>query len=275
MARQPILNDAVEVLGEIRLCAVRGDTPYVEGKTEVDGAHIHSCYELYVNLAGDISFFHGSEVYDVRPLDVVVSHPADVHHCIYHASCLHAHWCVWLEGEAIGAFLARRGIRGRLRLPPEKAERLPHLLEKLTARESDPFLRAATLMELLALLDTTGQQTQMMPSESFPAPMREMLRYIDLHLSEIDGWETLSREFFLSKSTVNRMFRQYVGISVGKLIEAKRLAYAEKLLRTGASVTDVCYRAGFSDCSRFIAAFKKKFGRTPHKYKQAVLSRDN
>ena len=59
--------------------------------------------------------------------------------------------------------------------------------------------------------------------------------------------------------------------SVGRLIEAKKLSLAEKLLRADLSVTEVCFRAGFSDCSRFILCFKKKFGKTPLKYKQELL----
>lgn len=37
-----------------------------------------------------------------------------------------------------------------------------------------------------------------------------------------------------------------------------RIGKAAALLRAGCSVTDVCYRVGFSDCSGFIRLFKKK-----------------
>ena len=56
-----------------------------------------------------------------------------------------------------------------------------------------------------------------------------------------------------------------------ELINNFMMALAEKLLRIDISVTDACYRAGFSDCSRFILCFKKKFGKTPLKYKQELL----
>ena len=110
-------------------------------------------------------------------------------------------------------------------------------------------------------------------AEDFPKILNDMLSYIDPHLTDISGRESLSKRFFLSKSAINRLFGRHVGISVGRLIEAKRLSYAEKLLRADLSVTDACYRAGFSDCSRFIAAFKKKFGQTPLKYKQSLFSK--
>ncbi|MBQ8309496.1 MAG: helix-turn-helix transcriptional regulator [Clostridia bacterium] len=269
MVVQPILSDTVVSFGEMKLRSVMSEGNYEMGKTEVDGAHIHSCYEIYINVTGDISFFHGSAVYDIRPFDAVVSYPGDVHHCIYRASCRHTHYCIWFQSDEVGAFLERRSIRGRVELSQGERERMQTLLQKLTQTKEDSFLRSAALMELLSMLDTESR-TRTEVSDDFPAQINEMLGYIDAHLTDISGWEALSREFFISKSTINRMFKKYVGISAGRLIEAKRLSYAEKLLRADVSVTDACYRAGFSDCSRFISAFRKKFGLTPLKYKQGL-----
>ena len=42
---------------------------------------------------------------------------------------------------------------------------------------------------------------------------------------------------------------------------------AQRLLGGEMSVTEVCYAVGFSDLSRFISKFKKRFGITPNKYK--------
>ena len=270
MVVQPILNQTIGAFDKIQMYAAINDARYEVSTGDAVGAHIHSCYEIYVNFSGDISFFHDSTVYSIQPYDVIVSAPGDVHHCIYHSSCTHAHACIWFIGEEVGAFLARRGIRGKITIPKEETERVPRLLKRLANAESDPFLRAAQLMEFLALLDNENN-VLIQSAENFPEILNDMLSYIDQHLSEISGWETLSQEFFLSKSAINRLFGRHVGISVGRLIEAKRLSYAEKLLRADFSVTDACYQAGFSDCSRFIAAFKKKFGQTPLKYKQALF----
>ncbi len=272
MAVQPILSDSVVSFGEMKLRAVMSEAYYERGKTEVDDAHIHSCYEIYVNVSGDISFFHGSTVYDIHPFDVVVSYPGDVHYCIYHSSCQHTHYCIWFQSNEIGDFLERRNIRGRIETSHGDGAYVQNLLQKLTQAKEDRFLRGAVLMELFSLLDVENR-AQREGSDDFPAQVNAMLQYIDAHLIDICGCEELSRVFFISKSTVNRMFKKHVGISAGRLIEAKRLSHAEKLLRADASVTDACYQSGFSDCSRFISAFKRKFGLTPLKYKQELFAR--
>ena len=270
MAHQPILNSPLPALGSLHMYATENAAYYTPSGSEVDGAHIHPCYEIYINLSGDISFLHENSIYDIRRGDAIVSHPGDVHYCIYHSPCTHGHFCIWFRGEEAGAFLARRGIRGKVRPRDADADRLTQLARSLTDTESDPFIRAAEFMELLMLLDGEGERRQE-KNEAVPPKLEEMLSYIDTHLLTVNGGEALARVFFTSEATVNRMFKRYIGISVGRLIEAKRLSLAEKLLRADLSVTEVCFRAGFSDCSRFILCFKKIFGKTPLKFKQELL----
>lgn len=270
MARQPILNSSLPALGNFRIYATESTSYYTKNSTTVDGAHIHPCYEIYVNLSGDISFLHGSNIYDIRRGDMIVSHPGDVHYCVYRESCTHGHFCIWFQGEEAGEFLARCGIRGRVRPAEEDVDRLLHLARALTDTAQDSFVRAAKFMEFLTLLDNDGENK---PENTGDAPpkLEGMLSYIDAHLLTVSGGDELARVFFTSESTVNRMFKRHIGISVGKLIEAKRLSLAERLLRADHSVTDACYGSGFSDCSRFILCFKKKFGKTPLKYKQDLF----
>ncbi|MBR3997465.1 MAG: helix-turn-helix transcriptional regulator, partial [Clostridia bacterium] len=85
---------------------------------------------------------------------------------------------------------------------------------------------------------------------------------------EIRTSTELADTFFISQSTLNRLFRKYVGLSVFQIIDARRLSHAENLLRNGSSVMDACFQSGFTDCSKFIILFKKTFGVTPLRYKR-------
>jgi AraC-like DNA-binding protein len=266
MAFQPTLDTALAAL-EGSFFRITHANGYYDGvTTPVDGAHIHSCYEIYVNISGDISFLHGSAVTDIESGDAVVSHPSDVHYCIYRSPCMHDHYCIWLDGAEIGRFLEAHSVRGRIRLSVEDKHRLFSLLGELESA-TDPLLRTARLLELITLLAKEAHADVI--DEPLPPILKEILAYLDLGYLDLTSTHELAERFFISESTINRMFRRYVGISVGKFIEAKKLSHAERLLRQGLAVTDACYASGFSDCSRFIAFFKKKFGVTPHKYKAA------
>ena len=267
MAIQPLLRQTLPSIGEIKMDARRTEILFDRDTCLVDGAHIHSCYEIYVNLSGDVSFLHNQEIYPIDPGDVILSHPAEVHHCIYHANCTHDHFCIWFAGDALGDFLKRRGIRGRIRPSAEGRERMMPLLQRICGKDADPFLKASYLLELLVLLD--GEYTTATP-EKAPDKMRAILSYIDAHLLEISSISEVSQAFFLSASTLNRMFRKHLGFSFGKYLETQKLSLAEQLLRADHSVTDACFRSGFTDCSRFITKFKDKFGTTPLKYKKKL-----
>ena len=180
---------------------------------------------------------------------------------------MHGHFCVWFADSAIGEFLSRRGIRGRIRPGGESRDRIINLLHSLCSKDTDPFIRASNLMEIITLLDKGGTKEDKKPSHD---RMSSILGYIDENLVEIDGIGDVAKAFFISESTLYRMFHTELGISFNKYIESQRLALAERYLRADRSVTDACFLSGFTDCSRFIAKFKDKFGTTPLKYKKMI-----
>ncbi len=265
MTTQPVLNVSAPSIGETKMSAYYSEIIYDE-KT-VDGTHIHNCFEIYVNLSGDISFLHDHEIYDICPGDIILSHPADVHYCIYRSKRPHKHFCVWFTNTSIGEFLVRRGIKGRIRLSNEKHEGMLRILNRICSENADPFIQTASLIELIALLDDQGDK---MISEKCTDKMRMILKYIDEHLVEINNISDVAKSFFIAESTVYKMFRTQLGISFNKYIETQRLSLAERFLRADHSVTDSCFMSGFTDCSRFISRFKEKFGTTPLKYKKMV-----
>ena len=262
MAEQPILlNESISAIGDIKINAKYYRRYFNKENDVADGTHIHSCFEIYANIEGDVSFLHDSEIYDIAPGDIVLSHPAEVHYCIYRASCMHEHFCVWFADDTIGDFLVRNGIRGRIRPSGENRERIINLLYSLCSNNTDPFIRAANLMELIVLLDTGDKKAL---SERATDKMSSILGYIDEHLVEIGSIRDVAKAFFIAESTLYRMFHAELGISFNKYIEAQRLALAERHLRADRSVTDACFLSGFTDCSRFIAKFKC---RAPHTYR--------
>jgi AraC-like DNA-binding protein len=248
--------------------ATEATSYYTQNTTTVDGAHIHPCYEIYVNVSGDISFLHENSICDIRSGDVIISYPGDVHYCIYHSSCTHGHFCIWFQSEEVGAFLARRGIRGKVRPASTDASRLLQIAHSLTDTEQDPFIRAAKFMEFLMLLDTE-EKSKHEHSEIVPTKLEEMLSYIDAHLLTVHGGDELARVFFTSESTVNRMFKKYIGKSPLAFRTAHRLQQAkERLLHTTLSVEQIASSIGYSDPLYFSRVFHAHVGVSPREFRK-------
>ena len=273
MAVQPTLDVLFPNLNDIQFKIAHGANYYDVLSNTADDAHIHSVFEIYINVSGNVSFLHGSNVTPITNGDVVVSYPSDVHHCIYHSSCVHEHFCIWIAGDVIGNFLYSRGVRGRIRLNEDCKKKIITLATKLANTNNDNFVKTTCLFELISMLASENyEEDNSLEIQSLPDKLREILAYIDTEYLTITCSEDIAKRFYISQATLNRLFKNHVGISVGRLIEAKKLSHAERMLRGNASVTDACYGSGFNDCSRFIERFKNKFGATPLKYKQRLFN---
>ena len=69
-----------------------------------------------------------------------------------------------------------------------------------------------------------------------------------------------------SKRTIERLFRQETGMTVGRWRQQLRLMQAMRLLAEGAKVTHAALESGYSTPSAFIAMFRKALGTTPSSY---------
>ncbi len=68
------------------------------------------------------------------------------------------------------------------------------------------------------------------------------------------------------KRTVERLFQEDVGMSLGRWRQQLRLMQAMRLLGEGAKVTQAALEAGYSTPSAFISMFRKTLGTTPTLY---------
>ncbi len=69
-----------------------------------------------------------------------------------------------------------------------------------------------------------------------------------------------------SKRTIERLFVQEIGMTLGRWRQQLRLLNAIRRLADGDKVTDVALEVGYSTASAFISAFKKELGTTPLMY---------
>ncbi len=239
--------------------------------------HIHGCYEIYINIAGDVSFLVNNKLYPVKKGDIILSRPGDVHICVYNSPCLHEHFCLWFElasGSPFTDFTVKDDFSNLFSLSSKAREALLDIFYKLelSQRDNSPLFTSSYILHLLALLSEPSSKNEGEPKSAIPSEMQAILNYIDANFTEIQYVGDVASHFYISTATLNRWFRKYINLSPREFLEAKKLAFAKKLLDEGCTVTEVCIRTGFSDCSHFIAVFKNKFGETPFKYKKAVLS---
>jgi AraC-like DNA-binding protein len=76
----------------------------------------------------------------------------------------------------------------------------------------------------------------------------------------------ICRQSGATRRTVERLFQNDTGMTLGKWRQQLRLMQAMRLLGEGAKVTQAALEAGYATPSAFIAAFRKSLGTTPTLY---------
>lgn len=248
--------------------------------------HHHDFYELYVLMEGEVSFFVEGTLYALRPGDIQLIAPRELHRPLIAPGTRYDRCFLWIRSSFLASmgtvrsdleavFRERAGspIR-RLRPPPESVPALFDALRRIEAVEADrdfggDVLRNARLSELLVMLnrfhrDRTG--SALGSGVRTGSRIQEVLAHIADHLSSPLPLDAIAAHFYRSKFQLAREFKRQTGFTIHGYIRSKRLILAKTLLESGASVSEACERSGFGDYSNFMRSFRLEFGITPRRY---------
>lgn len=149
----------------------------------------------------------------------------------------------------------------------EAAEELASITQKDDPQDGmRAFSLILDLLLLFAELYSKQEQTAVIPFET-PIVQRTVESIAKSYHERLTVRE-LAQRAGCSTVYLSKIFKAYMGRSVYQYLTEYRVSRAAGLLRTGCSVTEACYRVGFSDCSGFIRAFRQIMGITPYQYKR-------
>jgi len=95
-----------------------------------------------------------------------------------------------------------------------------------------------------------------------------VLAYIDTHRDSKLDLEMLSKEACVSKFHFHRIFKEYMGISIGQYIKLKRLETGMwSLIYTENKVIEIALESGYENHTAFTKAFTKEMGCSPKEFK--------
>ena len=245
----------------------------VDSSFNQNGSHIHKECEIYINLSGDVSFEVEKRIYPVSRGSVIITRPYEYHHCIYHSNACHKHFWITFSAEGNEDFLQmffdrEKGTNNWIILNEEQLNECCMVIDNLLNNHNNSLMRRINFLQIFRILSGVGSRQNENDIEHLPKDVATAIIYMDNHLTEDMSVDELSGACNVSINTLERHFKETLGVSPIALLRKKRLIASMEHLRNGSSVTEAAFKSGFSDYSNYIQLFRKQFKITPLQYKK-------
>jgi len=144
----------------------------------------------------------------------------------------------------------------------------------LKAAEAEtPELRSAITRQLLDLFLLMDEHKNNIRKNLTPFEL--VLEYIDDHVRDDITVESVSSAFFISQSTLYRMFISKTGMSPKTYIMSKKIDIAKRMIiANDTSFSGIATYLGFYDSHHFFRTFRSVEGCSPLEYRKKALEKE-
>ena len=259
-------------LPDFRVSHTRTERPEYDPKM-----HTHGHYEIYFFLSGICHYLVEGTRYSLRPGDIMIMRPFEAHTCVVLSPdvpyermvCnINEQFILELSGDNsfLDAFHNRPlGVANRFSDSDFGHSLCSDSFQTIIQREPG-ISREELVARLFLILCEARRVTETVTASTRSKRIAtQIIDYVNSNLYTPLSLESLSQEFFLSKSQINRIFKNNTGSSVGQYVAIKRLLAARQLIRSGEAVSAAAAKCGYGDYSAFYRAYKNQFGISPQK----------
>ena len=244
--------------------------------------HIHNFCEVLCFLDGNCDYFVEGRKYHLHKGDLMIMRAAETHNTIINSNKAYERILVNFPISVINKLDVNNKIYSMFyerplgkynhftsSMFPEKMWK--YYLEKICKAEE----QERKLIYLYALLDELTDDFEIVktvPEDICIDKIYEIIQYIDRHLFENISLDIICNRFFISKTHLNKIFKENTNTTVWKYIIAKRLTYAKELLQNGENPTKIYEQCGFNDYVSFYKAYKNYYKVAPITNKSKVIT---
>ena len=257
---------------------------YTEMRTQVGVLEVNFC----INGRFETSFSMRDRVL-LKPGDMAISCYDGVHGSISESRFPLGYYegiCLEVNSEAASGWIAQHApafhvdfsalkqtlLESKWYMVGSAGSRCEHVFRELyeSAFYAERTYLQLKALELLMLLDRIPQESG--ADAYFPSEQTELAHHLRDHLlTNREGYVSLAQlaaEHEMSVSHLQKLFKQVYVVPVYRYIKEYRLEQAAvELVRSRKPITEIAQRAGYDNASKFSESFKKRYGKTPSRYR--------
>ena len=257
---------------------------YTERRTQVGALEINFC----INGRFETSFSMRESVL-LKPGDMAISCYDGVHGTQSESRFPLGYYegiCLEVNSETAGGWIVQNApafhidfsalqqnlLGNKWYMVGSAGSRCEHVFRELY--ESAPYADHAFLqlkvLELLMLLEHIPQES--VTDAYYSAEQNALAHHLRDHLlTNREGYVSLAQlaaEHDMSVSHLQKLFKQVYGMPIYRYIKEYRLEQAAvELVRSRKPITEIAQHAGYDNASKFSESFKKRYGKTPSRYR--------
>lgn len=185
-------------------------------------------------------------------------------------------WLFNLQKERILTFMVREHLHALYRILKNEGQRLAIIVDYLTDGYQQSLYQAIASFDLLgdieesfhAIFQQYCEQCLSSRVCSLHDKITKAIVYIDEHLQDHLGLETIAAKVNMSESYFSHLFKQTVGISFIEYLNEARIRRAQTLLTsTDLKINEIAAMVGIQNPNYFSILFKKLRGISPIEYR--------
>jgi len=229
-------------------------------------------YELVLFLNGDAMFHAEGSVYNMRPYDMALTRPGELHRMQCSPQKPYERTVLYIAKE----HLESEDMRIYADIFENRALGVRNIIGAEIVRESllDCFNRIykysqdrqyavaeAVLIEFLYLLNNASVRS--VSPTTRDKRVAVVIQYINNHLGDSLRLDELAEMVYIDKYHLCRVFKKCTGYTLNGYINYKRLLLVKELHAQGQSLLEASINAGFNNYSHFYRMYVKQNGTSP------------
>ncbi|MCI8388966.1 MAG: helix-turn-helix transcriptional regulator, partial [Clostridiales bacterium] len=252
--------------------------------------HIHSQFELYFLLEGEVDFIVENTSNILINKGIVIVRNGEYHaaqriiadnydHCFFYISDNSLPEMNSITPSLLSCFVDRQLGCDNFVLPSdEEYSKMRIIIERITELTTESmknpeaenqYAKFAATLELFELVNSAWRKQYRPNDRKHKAAGRDTaknpivnraLQYIDENFRSISSIDEIAAVCSVSHSHLTRVFKESLGVTPIVYLRNKRISYAKLLLTDGYDVTSACFYSGFLDYSYFIQVFRASEG---------------
>ena len=248
--------------------------------------HIHRNYELYFcpeNITQK-TVICGKE-YEYTYPSAIISKPYTIHSmsCLLDCKTDFLRYVFYFNEsiiKSLGIDLFPEGVtEGELgvlfRLTEDEAKYLSTVLDAIIASPMTETECSLVFSFVVRKLYSFCKGERIIGVGSSSLYIQEVIKYITEHFSEDVTVSDIAAKFAVSRSKLERDFRDGIGEAPKAFLESCRLGEAKNLLiKTDLPISEIAIKSGFSSPNYFFRFFKKHTGISPLRYRSTSEERE-